>query len=48
MWLGLGICDGEESIFVSGVKLLELRSPPKVDIADCWAGALNTEETVLV
>ena len=39
---------GDESVFVSGVRLLTLRELPKVDMLG-WgaAGALNTEDTVL-
>lgn len=39
---------GDESVFVSGVKLLAFRGPPNVDILACCVGALKTDETLLL
>jgi hypothetical protein len=39
---------GDESVFVSGVRLLTFRGPLKVDILACCVGALKTEDTLLL
>ena len=44
---GLEMRKGEDSMFVSGVKLM-LGAPLEVDMLWCCGGALKTDDTVLV
>lgn len=46
-WFGLDMRFGDESVFVSGVRVLTFREVPNVDILECAAGALKTEDAVL-